>query len=246
MNFNLLSDKINNIEEGNNVILPQEILKEITESNYEITTPYFFEISTDSLVKTFVGVKDFTAEVQTIQIPEWLYNQMGISSNEIVNVKLIENIPKGKFIKIKPLDETFFEVPDYENCLEIKLSEFPILFEGQIIQLDIFDIKYDILIEQVDPDWDLIDLENSDEGEFNIIDVINVDLNVDITNSFLHKKLEEEKKKKEIQKETLKENHENNEKDNSGFNSIGYTLSHDSKEITEEEIRKARLKYYTK
>ena len=57
---------------------------------------------------------------------------LGIDGNQILTIKLIENAPKGKYVKLRPESEDFFNIPDYESCLETKLSDFPLLYQSQI------------------------------------------------------------------------------------------------------------------
>ena len=145
MSFNLLSEKNYNLTNGNNVNLPNSVLEEINNKGKE--PPYFFEIKTESSLKSYVGVREFTSEKDTIQIPAWLSDQIGIDEgNQIIELNLIENVPKGDYIKLRPESEDFFDVPDYEACLETKLSDFPVLYQSQKLEIEIFDKKYLITV----------------------------------------------------------------------------------------------------
>ena len=88
MSFKLLSEKNYNLTNGNNVNLPNSVLEEI--NNQEKEPPYFFEIKTESSLKSYVGVREFTSEKDTIQIPAWLSDQIGIDEgNQIIELNLI-------------------------------------------------------------------------------------------------------------------------------------------------------------
>ena len=52
-------------------------------------------------------------EKDLIEIPSWLADQLGIVGNQILQVKLINNVPKGKYIKLRPETEDFFEIPGF-------------------------------------------------------------------------------------------------------------------------------------
>lgn len=259
MSFKLLSEKNYNLTNGNNVNLPNSVLEEI--NNQEKEPPYFFEIKTESSLKSYVGVREFTSEKDSIQIPAWLSDQIGIEEgNQIIEVNLIENVPKGDYIKLRPESEDFFDVPDYEACLETKLSDFPVLYQSQKLEIEIFDKKFLITVEEIEQDWTNFDFEKGTSSlELNVIDVINTDLTVDINNIFLKKKLEEEKKKQEEellrQKEELQKRLNERElqkarvvdqpeEKKSVFTGTGKRLSEDRIDPT--DVRQARLDFFRK
>lgn len=249
MELNLMSEISNSIKEGNIVDLPHEVLEQLDEN--DISPPYFFQISTQSKLTTYVGVKQFTSDKDTIEIPYWLYNQLCIPENEIINVKLLSNVPKGKYIKICPECEDFFDIPEYEACLELKLSSFPLLYQGQIIVVNILDKEYQIKIQDIDMDWEIFNFEDGTESlEFNVIDVINTDLNVDIKNKFIEKRLIEEKLAKELVKQKMAEDNarkkleeENAKKKLEEINKGNVLVEGEIKSLSKEEVRLARLKF---
>lgn len=256
MDLDMLSE-VSNIEEGNMVDLPHDFLEKLNKK--KIDPPYFFQITTQSKLKSFVGVRQFTSQKDTIEIPLWLSNQLGIFGNQIINVKLIQNIPKGKFIRIRPESEDFFDIPEYESCLETKLSLFPLLYQGMSIEISIMDKKYEIYVEDVDMDWENFDFsKDTDTLEMNVINVINSDVNVDIKNKFLEKKLKEEARQKELAKQRELEIAKQLElakqkelaKSNTPFVGEGRTLNDGNTttvpERSIEDIRLARLAHFKK
>lgn len=265
MDFKLLSEVNYKIEHGNSVDLPHDVLEKLNSESKEL--PYFFEIRTQSSLKSYVGVREFTADKDTIQVPLWLSNQLGLEGNQIVNVTLLENVPKGKYVRLRPESEDFFDVPEYESCLETQLSKFPLLYQGQVIDVEIFDKSYSIKIEEIEHDWETFDFEKGTSSlELNVINVINTDINVDINNIFLRKKLEEQKKLEElrrIEEEKIAEEKRQNEikqrelqtarvdipVDNSSksFQGEGNKLSDtSSNKMSMANIREARLRFYQK
>lgn len=263
MEFKLLSEINYDINGGNMIDLPHDVLEKL--NSKKLSLPYFFEIKSQSSLMSYVGVREFTAEADTVKLPLWLNEQLGINDgNQIIEVKPIKNIPKGKYVKLKPNSEDFFQVPDYESCLETKLSDFPLLYQGQIIEIEIFDKKYLITIEEIEQDWEDFDFDSDLSSlELNVINVINVDLEVDINNVFLKKKLEEERDKKAEEERKRKQeidifNFQNRElqkariteettKEKKPFDGNGNKLSEESNEgMSKEEIRKARLNFFKK
>lgn len=262
MNFKLLSEVNYDIENGNSVDLPHDVLEKISSEQKEL--PYFFELKTESSLKSYVGVKEFTADKNTIKIPYWLNQQLGINDgNQIIEVTLLDNVPKGKFVKLRPESEDFFDVPEYESCLETKLSDFPVLYQGQKIQIELFDKKYLITVEDIEQDFENFDFEKGTSSlELNVINVVNTDLEVDINNVFLRKKLEEERERekerirkleeernKEIERQLQKARAEVSQEEttSTSFSGEGMKLSDvSSNGMSHEDIRKARLRFYKK
>jgi len=259
MDFKLLSEVNYTIETGNSVNLPHDVLEELSSESKEL--PYFFEICTESSLKSYVGVREFTADKDTIQIPLWLSTQLGLEGNQVITVTLLENVPKGKYVKLRPETEDFFDVPEYESCLETQLSKFPLFYQGQILDVQIFDKTYSIKIEEIEHDWEKFDFEKgTDCLELNVVDVIDTDISVDINNMFLRKKLEKQKIAEEqriVEEQKLAEERAQQRKlhtaiadipvDNSSksFNGEGNKLSDTSdNKMSVANVREARLKFY--
>lgn len=260
MKFKLLSEVNYNLENGNVVNLPHDILEKLNKKSKDL--PYYFELCTQSFLKSYVGVLEFTADQNTIQIPPWLNDQLSIGENQVIDIKLLENIPQGKYVKLRPESENFFDIPEYESCLETQLSKFPILYQGQIISINIFDKDYEIKIEEIDQDWEKFDFDKGTEClELNVINVVNTDINVDINNQFLKRKLEKIKfeEEKRLEEEKLRKKLESEQrelqkakavdlesKSSNVFNGDGNKLSDVSTNMSREEIRLARLKFLEK
>ena len=105
-----------NIENGNVVNLPHDVLEKLNNKSKDL--PYYFELCTQSFLKSYVRVLEFTADKDTIQLPLWLNEQLSIEENQIITAKLIENVPKRKYIKLRLESEDFFDILKYESCLE--------------------------------------------------------------------------------------------------------------------------------
>lgn len=240
-NFSVHKDQLNY---SNYVNLPQSILKKISK-NDKIKTPYYFKLTSPNGLKTWVGVNEFTAEENYIVVPHWILDFLGLNGSEKIKVRLIKDIPKGKTATFQPQEKEFFEIPECEGCLETILSNFCILHTNQIIQIEVLNKKYHILVTNVEPDWEKIDFDNPPNLDDNIIEIKDIDLTVEINNKFLQ---EENKNKKSL----IEENDETvNEEDKkteecSEEKPKGRKLSDSTKKLTAEETRLARLKYFNK
>lgn len=150
----------------NYVNLPPTILDKLTKKP-NIKTPYFFQLKTSYDVSYYVGVKEFTAEQNTIEIPTWIATDIG---EDEIAINLITDIPKGKYVKLDVLSDSFYSLPDNDVILEKALSEYCLLELNQIIYVSLLDEIYKIKI---------VDIKTDMDESTNIIDIINVDLNVD-------------------------------------------------------------------
>ena len=100
-------------------------------------------------------------------------------------------------------------------------------------------------------DWEIFNFEDGTESlEFNVIDVINTDLNVDIKNKFIEKRLIEEKLAKELVKQKMAEDNarkkleeENAKKKLEEINKGNVLVEGEIKSLSKEEVRLARLKF---
>ena len=233
------SDKSDN---SNYVNLPESMLTNLVDKKIE--QPYYFSITSPQGIKTWVGVRQFTADDKTINIPRWIMDHLCMFENsQYVTVELEQDIPKGKKAVIEPQQEDFFSIPEYDGCLENILSDFCILHRNQKIEIELLDKKYNFLIKEVEVDWETVnyDGENTNlilsEG---IIDIKNIDLTVDVVNKFLKpennhvdKKID---KKEDIDEDLIPKNNQLK----------GLRLSNDTKTLNKEEMINARLKYYDK
>ena len=160
-------------------------------------------------------------------------------------MRLIKDIPKGKSVVFQPQEKEFFEIPECEGCLETILSNFCILHTNQIIQIEVLNRKYHILVKNVEPDWEKIDFDNPPNLDDNIIEIKDIDLNVEINNKFLQEENKNKKSVIEENDETVNEEYKITE-ECSEKKPRGRKLSESTKKLTAEEARLARLKYFDK
>lgn len=162
---------------SNYVNLPSSILERISKMKNQ-HLPYHFELKTSFDLITYVGVKEFTAPDNCIEVPTWLAEQL---ADDYLMVTFLKDIPKGDYVKIQPLEKKFFELPESDKILESALSNYCLLNIDQVIQVKLLDEVYKIKIIEIKS----LTTDISEE----LIEITNMDLKVDIDNIFL----EEEK-----------------------------------------------------
>jgi len=205
----------------NYINIPEKILDSITKKRYSL--PYYFKITSNIGLKTYVGVKEFTAEKQTIQVPQHIINYLG---TERANICLVKDIPKGSFVKFKVSDESFYNIPDYDLFLTNELSKYCILDKNIDIPIDIMNKRYTLTIKElkIKVQDKLIDSD--------CIDIVNIDLNVDF-----HKDISKRIFPKDINIKKPKNESSYFDK----FTNPGRKLSDNSIKLTREQIRQKRL-----
>ena len=211
MEWNLLALGYDNYT--NYIKLPQSILAEFNKSddNIEVQvldskkrksimdeyekSPFYFCIESSIDTFCYCGVQDFTADEGLVYLPNHLLDQLAINGCDVVTVKYINNVPKGEFVVIEPLNKEIFDIKDLDKYLEKVISGYCVLYQNQVINFEHENNFYKILIKKI---------KAVDDIETNLIDVVNTDLFFDIHNKFL----EEELRQKELEKLKMKEQKE--------------------------------------
>ncbi|EQB60258.1 ubiquitin fusion degradation protein 1 [Vairimorpha apis BRL 01] len=107
---------------GGKVLLPHTLLADLVTLN--INPPYTFKIQ--SRISTYCGVLEFTAEEETVVVPEWMYNQLEMENNKCV-VLSFEQLDMGRYVKLLPHTPRFLDIDNPKMELENVLVNYPIL-----------------------------------------------------------------------------------------------------------------------
>jgi ubiquitin fusion degradation protein 1 len=130
------------------------------------------------------GVVEFTADERTMFMPQWMMDNIAINDGDDIALKNV-NLPKGKYIKFKPLNKEFFKLNNPKAILEHYLQNFKTLSDGSNICINYLNRNFNVQIVETVPS--------------KAICVNNADINMDIVNSFSK---EENDTKKDILKKT--------------------------------------------
>ena len=167
---------INDLENGNKIILPNKILNDI--SNYSnIEYPLHFKINDSNILFTLL---DFKHHIENIYIPQHFIENLGIEIGNNIKLTFInEKIKKGVKVILKPHTSNFLEIMDHKHFLENHLTKlYTTLMKGQTIVIPYSNSK--LLI-------DIIDCEPE-----NSISIIDTDLIVDFEAPWDYKEPETE------------------------------------------------------
>ena len=131
---------------SNYVNLPSNILDKISKMKNQ-HLPYHFELKTSYGVSVYVGVKEFTAPDDCVEVPTWLASQLG---EDYLMLTFLKNITKGEYVKIQPQSKEFFKIPESDKILEVALSNYCLLNLNQIIEVELLDKVHKIKILEND------------------------------------------------------------------------------------------------
>jgi hypothetical protein len=166
--------------------LPLSILEKYKDKEF----PLYFKLTGNTGMNIIIGVKDFSAKEDIVEIPKWLAIYLAVHEMEFIDVELSKQPLLINFVKLEPQEEELFNIPDYDKHLEKELSHFSTLKIDSIFNIFINNKEYHFKVLELEPDWFLI---GNDKyiNDIDCLSLINVDLNVDIYNKFFKKKSEE-------------------------------------------------------
>lgn len=160
------------LERGNKVLLPSSVLAELTNHGGALPHPLIFRINSMRVNKTiYCGVLEFTAPEETCILPLWIFQEVGLLEEELINIFLVPHLPKAQMVKIRPHQTAFIELPDPRAFLEIKFRAFVCLSEGSTISV-ITDLPSHPIFK-----FDIMDVTPT--SPFKTVSVINCDLKLD-------------------------------------------------------------------
>jgi len=222
------------------VDLPTKVLEDLKDAEFPLIFKLTTFINKDIRNSTFCGVKEFI-EGSNMSVPSWMMENLLSPENGIIQLSYIKYIPYGKYVELEPLDESFFQIPNYDVYLESQLSDHCILTKEQIFKVKIEGESYRIKVNHVEVDWEQADFGklgvNYQEELSNSINIVNQDIKVNMINKFL--------KKNENKKATKKNRIESKEelietKDNVDGLKVG------GKNISKDKLREHYINYFSK
>ena len=129
--FHLNFEKLKYKNNGSKVILPKRILNEL--SSYEnVAFPITIKIN-----DSYLGVHDFSDFIDEMYIPNYYFYNLNLEENEEVKISILHKpLEKATYIKIKPLDDSFYYIENKKMYLETHIKNlYNVLSEEQTINL---------------------------------------------------------------------------------------------------------------
>ena len=239
-------EKNNEYEYTNQVILPEEILKDIAKLDNCENGIFTFKITSDNGESSIVIPSEFIVS-DTMYIPNHIHTKLKITEEEFVKIELLkpEDIKKGEYMLLEVENSEFLKVKDIKTMLELSIiSKYSAIQKGDRLVIYSQEIQNDLSFKVKDCSPDIMLLTNSYiEVDFDIPDNI-------IPNNDNHNNYDNDNDNNDNYKGKEKQSNLNfitNQEDLPSLSGIGMKLddTHETS-LTNEEIRLARLKRFTK
>lgn len=176
------------LDRGNKIVMSEKSL--VVMSQFNMPNIYIFEIQTlRSKITVHVGVLDFTAPDDEVILPNWLFIQLGLKQGEMIKLHLIQDMPKGVFLKIKPHKTEFIQLEDPKGILEVQLRNYSCVTQNQTININFMDKNYFVDILEVQP-----------QNTYNAIILIDTDIKLEFEAplDYVEKKTQQAQSNKQI------------------------------------------------
>lgn len=120
---------------GGRVLLPPSCLNDI--SQLSMVFPLQFKIETRSRRPRFVyaAVLEFTAELGTVVLPQWMLDHLGLAENSAVTLTTC-SLSGANIVKLQPHTKDFIALSDPRMVLEHHLTHYPVLTKGTSIVIN--------------------------------------------------------------------------------------------------------------
>lgn len=187
------------VQTGDKMSLPRNFWTAIQATNAEV--PWLFEVSRvegvtgprvvfppgqedPGIDKCVGGAIDFRSPPNYVFLPKWMMQALALRPRDVVDVKLIQTVPAGSAIKLRPHSSEFVKIANHQAVLETELKHYSSLTRGSTIPFDYLGKRYY---------FDVVDLRSAPRGEK--VPLCKVQ-DCDIATEFIRAKDQLKKKKK--------------------------------------------------
>lgn len=153
------------LRSSNKILLPPSVLYELNQQDLSDNI-MFFKVSNKELNFGIVcGVQEFSSPPGICHIPYHIMEHIGIKEAQEVEIEKV-SLDQGSYIKLRPHKTAFINLSNPKEILEkVMSSDYPVVSQGQTIEIYYEEIKYLIDIVETKPDVS--------------ISIINTDINID-------------------------------------------------------------------
>lgn len=159
------------VQTGDKMSLPKVFWTAIQQNHAEV--PWLFEVSRvdgitgprvkfppkeedPNLTKAVGGAIDFRSPPNYVFLPRWMMQALALRPRDVVDVKLIETVPAGSAVKLRPHSSEFVKIGNHQAVLETELKHYSALTRGATIPFDYNGKRFY---------FDVVDLRSSPRGE---------------------------------------------------------------------------------
>lgn len=164
------------VQTGDKMSLPRNFWTAIQKSGAEV--PWLFQVSRiegvtgarveypnslkrlhcddPKLDKVVGGAIDFRSPANYVFLPRWMMIALGLKPRDVVDVSLIQTVPAGSAVKLRPHSTEFVQIGNHQAVLETELKHYSALTAGSTIPFDYNNKRYY---------FDVVDLRSAPRGE---------------------------------------------------------------------------------
>lgn len=152
-------EEISFLEHSNKIILPKNILYQLSEYD-NLIYPLHFKINQDN---TLYSVHEFSEDVDHVFIPQHKFKKLDIQYENNIELTLVnKELTKGTKIKIQPHTKNFLDIEDPKEFLEKSLTKlYSCLTLNQTISIPYFETNIYFNILEIEPE-DTISIIDTD------------------------------------------------------------------------------------
>jgi hypothetical protein len=161
----LVQSTPNELNDGDKIVLPPSALQQLlskVENGGTLPSPLTFELRHPHTGATIhSGVKEFSSNLGTVQLPTWMKDALGMSDQDRVLIKL-QLLPKGSWTRLKPISHDYRDITDYRAALEAHLrGHYNTLTKGQMLTCRYGGRTYDFQVLDLKPQ-DAVSITDTD------------------------------------------------------------------------------------
>ncbi len=159
------------VQTGDKMSLPKNFWTAIQTTNAEV--PWLFEVSRvdgvtsqrvtfptnmedPKLDKVVGGAIDFRSPSNYVFLPRWMMQALALKPRDVVDVRLIQTVPAGSAVKLRPHSSEFVKIANHQAVLETELKHYSALVRGSSIPFDYNGKRFY---------FDVVDLRSAPRGE---------------------------------------------------------------------------------
>ncbi|KAF8952477.1 hypothetical protein BGZ52_005963 [Haplosporangium bisporale] len=118
----------------------------------ELPSPLTFQIRNPAnRTVTHGGVREFSANDNTVHLPAWMMASLNLAVSDQVMVKF-QDLPKGTWAKFRPLTMDYIEIVDFRAAFEAFLrSHYNTLTAGEVLTIEQAKRSYQFVVEELKP-----------------------------------------------------------------------------------------------
>ena len=148
------------------ILLPPSALEQLISSTTDLPQPLTFRLlNLKTNMYTHVGVREFSAEQNTIHIPSWILSSLSLAPLDFVALTF-RPLPKASRVKLRPLEAGYIQ-DDWKALLEAHLRNHTTLTKGEIVSIRVPSRTFRFLVDELEPSEavNLIDTDMTTEIE---------------------------------------------------------------------------------